>query len=77
MKAAGLSTLTAAERAWIIKATQRFRFFRPGGAALIERPMRDDKGALVEVHYFWADSPNMRVGRAVLTADGRVEVEAY
>ena len=74
---ADVNTLTDAEREWVIKATQRFRFLRPGGAQLIERPMRDAKGVLVEVHYFWADSPDMRVGRAVLTSDGRVAVDAY
>jgi hypothetical protein len=56
-------------------AVAHFRFVRPGDRVLIERPMRDASGVLVEVHYIWADSPGRVVGKAVRQQNGHFAVE--
>ena len=70
-------TITDAERIAMDDALQDFRFVRPGGRMLIERPMRDSGGTLIEVHYVWAESPTHVVGKAVRQPDGHFAVDAY
>jgi hypothetical protein len=72
---ASLDTITDAERIAMDDALGDFRFVRPGNRVLVERPMRDANGALSEVHYVWADSPDRVVGKAVRQSDGHFAVE--
>ena len=69
------ASITDAERLHLEDAAREFRFYRPGDRVVIERPMRDASGTLMEVHYLWADAPNRVVGRAVRQPNGHFAVE--
>lgn len=68
-------SITDVERLHLEDAAREFRFYLSGDRVVIERPMRDAGGTLIEVHYLWADAPNRVVGKAVRQPNGHFAVE--
>jgi len=68
-------SITNTERLHLEDAAREFRFYRSGDPVVIERPMRDAGGTLIEVHYLRADAPNRVVGKVVRQPNGHYAVE--
>jgi hypothetical protein len=67
--------LTHTERDMMDYALGQFRFVRPGTRVIVEQPICDGAGRLVEVEYRWADNPERLAGKAKLNPDGQLQVE--